>query len=122
MSANSAEASWPKPPSETSFGVQVWPPSSDQAIQTVWNVSSCVMLQPVAKFVAASPASQAAYTRPACGPDGTTLTPPGMLLQIVAASASGDWAETGTGRPKVLPPSVDFATQTWLGPKSWYCR
>src|SRR3954452_14072843 len=120
MSANSVEASWPKPPSKTSCGVQVCPPSSDQAIQTVWNVSICVSLQPVAALVIGSAASHAAYTRPACGPDCTMRTPPGMLLQKVSASASADEAETATGRPKVLPPSVDFVIHTWLGRKSWY--
>src|SRR3954468_20263049 len=108
MSANSVEASWPKPPSKTSCGVQVAPPSSDHAIQTVWNVSICVSLQPVAALVMGSAGSQAAERGPACGPNCTTLTPPGMLLQNVSASASGEEAETGTGVPNVFPPSVDL--------------
>ena len=82
-SAKSADASCPKPPSKTRWLFQVAPSSSDHATHTLWNVSIWVMLQPVATLVATSAASQATYTRPACGPDWTTFVPPGMLLQNV---------------------------------------
>src|SRR2546430_10504743 len=59
--------------------------------------------------------------RPACGPDCTTLIPPGIVLQYESAWACGD-VITVVGRPNVFPPSLDALTQTWLGPKSWYVR
>src|SRR6476660_6953463 len=99
----------------------VAPWSSDVASQTVWNVSSCVTLQPVAWSVPRLAASHATYTRPAWGPDWTTLTPPGIVSQNEAAWASGD-VMTSTGAPNVLPPSLDTFTQIWFGPQSWYVK
>src|SRR2546430_1415567 len=88
-SAKIADASWPKPASYTSLSVQVAPSSSDHAIQTWPNVSSCVRLHPVGTLVATLPASQATYTRRARGPDCTTFSPPGIVLQNEFACATG---------------------------------
>src|SRR5436190_17680854 len=106
------------PPSKIRWSVHVAPWSSDHATQTVLNVFSWVALHPVAAFVATLPPSHATYTRPACGPDCTTLMPPGIVSQNDAASASGELI-TSFGAPKVFPPSVDTFTQIWFGPQSW---
>ena len=116
-SANSSEPSWKNPPSNTSLLVHVWPPSSEYATHTVWKACSMVRLQPV-RTLSGSAASQATYTRPAWGPDGTILIPPGMVLQNDASEAIGSLI-TSTGSPNVLPPSDDALTQIWLGTKSW---
>src|SRR5438034_2768725 len=78
---NGVDVSCPMPASKACCGVQVRPPSSEYEIQTVWNASAIVTLQPVA-FWGRSAAIQPTMIRPACGlPGGTIPTPAGTVLQ-----------------------------------------
>src|SRR5690242_999638 len=96
----SANATYGFPALSSVRSVHVAPWSSDHATHTVLKVFSWVALQPVAALVATLPPSQATYTRPACGPDCTTLMPPGIVSQIDAAWACGS-RMTSFGAPNV---------------------
>src|SRR5919109_4776677 len=95
--------SLPTPVSYTSWLVHVAPSSSDHAIHISCSPNVGANPHAEATFEIGSPAIQATYTRPALGPDCTTLTATGSELQIDSTIASGD--SMAICPPNVLPPS-----------------
>ena len=121
--ANGDEVSCPTPASYASCGVQVRPPSSDQATNRLWKDWSIVTLQPVTGL-SGSDAIQETKMRPGCAPAQEIAVPVGTVLQAESASATAAWsaaftvklAMTSMGVPNVFPPSFEMLTQIWLGP------
>src|SRR5437879_1296373 len=86
------------------------------AIQTWWQLSNGVTLQPWVMFDTGTAVRHSTDTSHASGP---TSIPLGSVLQNDWVSAMPFCARTSTEGPKVCPPSFEAVTLIWLAEKSW---